>query len=430
MKRLLLALAVGLCGCDTSSKCAQRESDSCLREAPPGVLVAKSSLARQPQPSTANVARLGADNGELATQLFKLAAQEPGNVLLSPYSVSTALAMTYAGARGTTESEMKKALAFKLDPAALHEAFNATDLALSSRGANQAGADGTPFRLNVDNSIWVQQDYDVVPAFLDALAVNYGAAVYQADFEGEPEQARTAINGWVEDKTEQLIPELLQPGVIHPLVRFVLTNTVYFNASWKAKFEQEATRPQAFRKRDGSSVNVDMMHGGFTLPYAENDVWQAVSIPYASEELSLIAVLPREGQLSRVESGFDVSAIAGALEPASVQLGFPKLDYRFQIKLKEALMALGMNVPFSPAADFSGMTSGGVSIDNVIHEAVIRVFEGGTIAAAATAVVVKDESEEYYEHTLTLDRPFLYAIYDRPTGTVLFVGRVQDPTEK
>jgi serpin B len=428
MSRLWLALAIGLSGCAAESKCGD-VAETC---SPDGASLAKSSLARNAQPSAANVGVLTSGNRAFAFDLFhEVIREDPTqNVLLSPYSISTALAMTYAGARGSTESEMKQALHYTLDQAALHEAFNATDLALSARGEGKPGADRTPFRLNVDNSIWVQENHPVVPGFLDTLALNYGAGVHLANFERDPEAARQAINGWVDEKTEQLIPELLKPRAIDSLTRFVLTNTVYFNASWQTKFDPKATRPEVFTKLDGSTTTVDMMHGGFDLKYAQAADWQAVALPYLGGDLALIAILPTAGKFDEVAQTFDREAfdlLWRSLAPGHVVLSFPKLDFRFSIGLKPTLRALGMNAPFMEA-DFSGLTSGDVRIADVVHEAVIRVFEEGTVAAGATAVILAGRgTAPIVDHTVTLDRPFLFAIYDQPTATILFLGRVLAP---
>jgi serpin B len=365
--------------------------------------------------------------------LHKVGADNAGkNLVFSPLSISTALAMTYAGARGATEAEMKQTLHFELEQPALHEAFNAVDLALSSRGEGKAGADGTPFRLNVNNSIWAQQGFTVVPAFLDTLALNYGAGVFLTDFASDAEGSRKAINGWVAQKTEDLIPELLPMGSIGGDTVMVLTNTVYFNASWKVKFEKEQTQQAPFKKLDGSSVQVSMMNAGLqgVASYAKGDRYEAVALPYASEELSFLAILPDPGAYEAVEAAANAqwfAALQTKLAPSGVQLALPKLDTKTATSLRPALMALGMNLPFS-GADFSGLTPSSVEIDNVIHEAVLKLFEGGTIAAAATAVTIREVSIPLFEHTVRFDRPFLYAIVDKPTGHVLFLGRVLDPS--
>jgi len=405
-------------------------------DSPAGIELAKSSLVRATTPGAGNVPTLGANNTEFAFDLYQGIAAEPANagknLVFSPYSVSTALAMTYEGARGTTESEMKTALHFDLAKPALHEALNATDLALTSRGVGKVGADGTPFRLNVNNSIWAQRGANIVPAFLDVLAVNYGAGVFLADFATAPDASRKAINAWVSDKTEQLIPELLQPSNITPDTRFVLTNTVYFNAGWQQKFAKEKTADAPFTKLDGSTVTSKLMSGDIGVSYAEGDDYRAIALPYEDNQLRFVAVLPSEGKLSALEQGLSAAWLASVGDKwttTSATVFLPQLDFELRTGLVPQLKKLGMRAAFE-SADFSGMTSEGIVISDVIHQAVLKVFEGGTIAAAATAVIATRTSKPVAAPTVRFDRPFLFAIVDEPTGAILFLGRVLDPTAK
>jgi serpin B len=397
---------------------------------------AKSSLARATTPSSAKVPALAAGNRQFGFDLFHAVAATPDNadknLLLSPFSVSAALAMTYEGARGTTESEMKQTLHYELDKPQLHEAFNATDLALGARGEGRTGADGSPFRVRVSNSIWAQRDYPVVPAFLDTMAVHYGAGVFLSDFASDPEGSRSAINGWVSEQTEQLIPELLQQGSVVSATRFVLTNTVYFNAGWQDEFDPSQTRDGPFTKRDGSTVQVPTMHATRRVRFVDGQDFVAVALPYEDDALRFVAVLPDAGKLDSVQAALSeswFSALAAAWQDTSVVLGLPKLDYRLHTSLKQTLQTLGMRAAFGPA-DLSGLTSGDVYVDDVIHEAMIRTLEGGTIAAAATAVVIKERGAVIPEQTVELNRPFVFAIVDEPTGALLFLGRVLDPSAK
>ena len=417
----------------TTAGCGTAPGDP-TTQAPQGVDLARSPLARSVAPNTSQVPALGANNAAFAFDLYRgIAAENAGkNLVFSPYSISTALAMTYEGARGTTASEMQSTLHFELDRPALHEAFNATALALASRGAGKGGADGTSFRLNVNNSIWAQHGYPVVPAFLDVLAVNYGAGVFLADFARDAEGSRKAINGWIADKTEQLIPELLAPGTIGADTTFVLTNTVYFNAGWQEKFEKSGTHDAPFSKLDGSKVSSKMMSAGLGIPYAQGDNYRAIALPYEDDQLRFVAILPADGALDMLESklsGAWFATLNTQWKSIGVQVDLPQLDYQQQTALKPQLMSLGMRAAFGDA-DFSGLTSGPVQIDDVIHQAVLKVFEGGTIAAAATAVTIRAVSAFLPQQTIVFDRPFLFAIVDQPTGEVLFLGRVLDPTAK
>jgi serpin B len=411
------------------------DSTAVQAESPRGVTLAKSALARESDPSNDHVGALGSGNRAFAFDLFhQIARGSAGqNLVLSPYSVSTALAMAYAGARTQTATEIQSTLHFDVAQPQLHEAFNAVDLQLVNRGTGEAGADGTPFRLNVSNSLWAQRNYTIEPAFLDTLALNYGAGVFLADFANQPDDARVAINGWVSQQTDKLISELLPAGSINVSTRLVLTNTVYFNASWQTKFQEADTHDAPFSKLDGSQVSVPMMHNALAIPYAAGDGYEAVAIPYAGGALRLIAVLPEPGAYERVEASLNgpwFDALSKQLSAGGLILAFPKLDYAAHTSLKTQLQALGMHGAFEEDADFSGITEDEIFVEDVIHEAVLKVFESGTIAAAATAVTFADASAIFPDHTVTFDHPFFFAIADEPTGELLFLGRVLDPTAK
>jgi serpin B len=398
---------------------------------PGGIDVKRSSLARELNPSASDVAQLGSDDRAFAFALYRqaVALNPDANLVLSPYSASTALTMAYAGARGTTESQLRSALHFTLDQAPLHQAFNATDLALASRGQGASGTDGTPFKLHVDNSLWLRSGFTPLATFLDTLARNYGAPVYVTDFRA-PEAARAAINTWVSDKTEQRVTELLHVGDISPETDAVLTNTVYFNASWATPFVPSATEDARFNKLDGSTVTARMMHASESYPYAEGADFQAVSLPYSSPELGLIAVLPEPGRFAAVEAALSAQWFdALRWSRQDLALGLPKWDDRSHFSLVDALRALGVRAAFEPGeADFSGMTPAQIYIARVIQEAMIEVTEQGTVAAGATAVVFAHKSAKLSQQLpLTFDRPFLYMIFDQPTGSILFIGRVLEP---
>lgn len=414
--------------------CGDSASDQ--GSSPSGIDYARSSLTRATTPSTSNVPALGASNAEFAFDLYGGIAAEPSNagknLVFSPYSVSTALAMTYEGARGTTESEMKTTLHFDLDKPALHEALNATDLALSSRGVGKVGADGTPFRLTIDNSIWAQRGANIVPAFLDVLAVHYGGGVYLPDFETAAEASRKAINDYVADKTDELIPELLAAGDIDADTRFVLTNTVYLNAGWQQKFSKDRTGDAPFSRLDGSVVTSKLMSADLNIPYAKGSNFRAVALPYEDDALRFVAVLPDEGALPALKKELGAGWLASLDKQwttTSVAVSLPQLDYQLRTSLVPQLKALGMRAAFA-GADFSGLTNEGVVITDVIHQAVLKVFEAGTIAAAATAVIAGRTSKPLAVETVRFDRPFLFAIVDQPTGAILFLGRVLDPTAR
>jgi serpin B len=407
----------------------------------PGMAVA-SEKERQVSPdvSDADLNTLVEGNSRFAFELYRLLAKREGNenLFYSPYSISLALAMTYAGARGETEAEMADVFHFMLSQERLHPAFNALDQELAQRGegaegkgdADNEGAKG--FRLNIANAIWGQEDYRFLGTFLDILAQNYGAGLRTLDFAGSPEESRVAINDWVNEQTEGKIEDLIPQGGIGALTRLVLTNAIYFNAAWANPFEEAATREEAFTLLDGREVSVPMMRQSESLGYAAGDGYQAVELPYDGREMSMVIVVPEEGEFEAFEDSLDagqVEGIIGQLSRRQVALKMPRFEFDARFSLKEALTALGMPQAFSDAADFSGVTGKkDLLISDVFHKAFVSVDEAGTEAAAATAVVMKLTSAAPDSVEVNVDRPFLFLIRDIETGAILFVGRVVDPS--
>jgi serpin B len=257
--------------------------------------------------------------------------------------------------------------------------------------------------------------------------------VFLTDFSTDPEGSRRAINAAVSRDTEMSIPELLPSGEISPRTRFVLTDTVYLNATWQTTFNVASTRAEPFTKLDGSSASVSMMHAALHCSYAAGDGYQAIALPYARSELAFVAVLPDEGNYEALEASLDPSwfdNLNASLLDDAVNVALPKLDFSQHVSMKSALRALGMTTPFTyGSADFSGMTRTAVAIEDVFHEATIQLAEQGTIATAATGVVFNTKSGvPSAQHDVSFDRPFLFAISDRSTGALLFIGRVLDPS--
>jgi serpin B len=405
---------------------------------PSGVVVAASELAREENPtlSTGNAETFGMDNRAFAFALYHELAKQPGNLFVSPYSISSALAMTYAAAKGVTATEMAEALHFTLPQSELHAAFNATNLSLAKRKdqlvpSSGAGATiGNGFELRVVNQAWGQKDYKFLDSYLDLLAVNYGAGMYLLDFT-KTEASRETINDWVADHTEQRIKDLLPKDSIHADTALVLTNAIYFKANWLDKFDAAATKPGTFTAESGAR-NVDMMHAEADVQYAMVDGYQAVALPYISPDVGMLVVLPPEGRFADTAGKLDatlVDSLRSNLGSALVTLSLPKWTFESEHTLKAALQVLGMNAAFdSRAADLSGMDGmpGHIYIDDVYHKAFIAVDEEGTEAAAATAVVFHAASLPPH-YTLAFDRPFMFVVYDRPTGQLLFLGHLADP---
>lgn len=387
--------------------------------------------------SASELASLVSGNTEFALDLYRaLAEGNKENLFFSPYSISLALAMTYAGARGETAAQMAQALHFALPQERLHPAFWALSWALAEEGEEAPSPEGRPFKLRVANALWGQEGHPFLPEFLELLVQNYGAGLERVDFAVDPEKARLTINAWVEEKTEGKIRELLEPGDVHRLTRLVLTNAIYFNAAWHYPFDERLTSPAPFHLLDGSQVLVPMMHRTELFAYAEGVDYQAVELPYRGRDglpssFSMVIVLPKPGQFPAFEGALTLEklcSILGELAPKTVALALPKFRFRTKFRLREALSALGMPLAFSPQADFSGMDGArDLFIDNVIHEAFVAVDEAGTEAAAATAVVMRLTAAPFGPVEMKVDRPFLFLIRERETGAILFLGRVMNP---
>ncbi|HWA71852.1 MAG TPA: serpin family protein [Polyangiaceae bacterium] len=398
---------------------------------PKGATLVKSNLSREtdPQVSETDSATLADGNRAFAFDLYRTLSQPGKNLFFSPFSVSAALAMTYAGARGNTEAEMRSTLHFDLGQNLVHPAFNATLQSLDRRGAELApDSTGTGFELRIVNQAWGENGYPFLPTYLDVLATNYGAGLFTVNF-SDSEATRTLINDWVKDQTEQRIKDLLPSGALSGDTRLVLTNAIYFKANWLQQFKPADTQDAVFHAASAERT-VPMMHKTLDANYVEGDGFQAVALPYLSPTVQMLLILPSEGNFDSFVGGLDdatFSSIREGLNEATVTLSLPKFQFESKNKLKGALSSLGMPSAFGNA-DFSGI-AGGIEelyIDEVYHKAFVGVDEQGTEAAAATAVVVTRESAKPLA-TLTLDRPFVFAIYDQPTGEVLFLGSLADP---
>jgi serpin B len=417
---LVPLIFVALSGCSDDAKDHEIASSSLSRDTNPEV--APGDLAAQVRANTA-----------FAFDLYHDLTAESDNIFFSPHSISIALAMTWAGARGQTEQDMAQALHFELPQERLHPAFNALDLALASRGQGAQGSDGKEFRLHVVNSTWAQRDFTFLESFLDVLAVSYGAVMRLVDFVSDAEGARRTINAWVEEQTEDRIQDLIPSGVLNSYTRLVLVNAVYFNAAWAEQFRPESTRTEAFHLLDGGTVSVPMMNQQESFPYAEGPGFQAVELPYDGQELSMLVLVPDTGNFTTFEARLDADRLAeivSSLASRRVELGLPRWELKgLTFSLTQALTHLGMGVAFSGNADFSGMNGArDLFIQNVLHQAFVKVDESGTEAAAATAVIMPTSAEPGAPVRLRVDRPFIYLIRDRATGAVLFLGRFMNPS--
>ena len=293
------------------------------------------------------------------------------------------------------------------------------------------GEGNEDFSLDIVNALWGQRDYEFLPEYLDQLAENYDVGMRLVDFANETEAARNAINDWVSEQTRGKIEELIQKNVLGSSTRLVLTNAMYFNALWYYPFDENNTADAAFHLPDGSSVDVPMMHQSESFNYAEGDGYKVVDLLYEGGEMSMVIILPDSGNFEQFEASLDADMLTGIISDmrmAHVTLSLPKFEYESGFSVNDALKAMGMTVPFSFGADFSAMTGNyDLFIGDVVHKAFVSANEAGTEAAAASAVemVLKAVPGENVE--FNADSPFIFAIRDVQTNSVLFIGRVMNP---
>jgi serpin B len=441
-RRLLQGGAVGriLCACVLVlllAACGSEEPNAERRGAgEPDVSLVKAEIGRVQSPDVTDeqVADLVSGNNDFAVEMYGAVGgggDDEGNLIFSPYSVSLAFSLAYAGARGETETQMAETLNF-LPQGTQHPAFNAIEGRMSGLGEKDGGSPSLPFRLNVANSAWGQEGFRFERTYLETLAAQYGSGMRPVNF-GQPDKATEKINAWVEDETEDRTKDLISPGALDPSMRLVLANAVYFKAAWASSFVEERTRDGAFALPDGGEVTVPLMRQTSYLPYAEGDGYQAVRLPYKGDAAEMLVVLPEEGRFEEIEDRLDagfLDEVGAKINPdAYVRLTMPRFDYETRLDLLPLLRSMGMTTPFDGGkADFSGITrEAPLFIGDAVHKANITVDEKGTEAAAATALGFPVSGPPPLKE-MTADRPFLFAITERETGTILFLGRVTDPS--
>jgi serpin B len=409
-----LLVGVAACGSDTDT-----DSDAIALPLRFGTVTERSiDGGADGRNTTAAVAGMN----EFAIDLYRqVAADQPGNTIVGPYSATFALSMIYAGARGQTATEIAQVLhADGVDPASWHEGINAYDLTLDARTT------GSPTEWNSANRVWTRPGLPLRAEYLDVLTGAYGSPLAEVDFGGEPEAARSLINSWIEGETNELIPELFPSDSFDSTTQMVLVNAVAMDAPWEFPFDPAQTRPAPFTLADGTAVEVPMMHYDEYLPALWTEDLKAVELPYGGGALSMVVIVPAD--LAAFEAELTTESLAAVIDQIAdggIHLSMPKWTARTHVTLNDTLVALGMPTAFGGAADFSGMVDGGgLALAQVEHEAVIEVDEAGTRAAAATGGVMVDS----HGPTILVDRPFLYVIRDRGADTILFIGRVADPT--
>ena len=380
-----------------------------------------------------DVEDLATDNTRFALKLYRELNDGSGNLFFSPYSISTAMAMTWGGARGETASQMAGALEFTLKPdkeggplgrERLHAAFG--ELQRSLRAAGGKGG----VEMSIANALWPQNKYPFLKSYLDQIKEEYGSAGRPLDY-GSPEEARGVINRWVEGETRQKIKNLLPEGSIDSMTRMVLTNAIYFKGNWVTQFKVKSTRELPFRLAAGKSAKTPMMFQKGNFGFFQDEEVQVLEMPYKGEKVSMVALLPRKvdglAALEKNLSAGKLSGWLGKLRRVKVDTLFPKFKMTSRFDLSGKLQNLGMKKAFRDA-DFSGMDgTRNLYLSAVFHKAFVEVNEEGTEAAAATGAVVRLRSIRRGP-SFRADHPFLFLIRDKATGSILFLGRYAKPT--
>jgi serpin B len=367
-------------------------------------------------------------NNRFAFDLYsQLDKSESENIFYSPYSISAALAMTYEGAKGQTASEMKSVFHFPesnlLRPnfAAIYNEINKKD---------------KPYKLSTGNALWIQKDYKLLEEYLLTVEKYYGGKAANLDFAGEPEKSRQTINTFIEQQTANRIKDLIPQGILDAATKLVLTNAIYFKGTWVWEFDKANTQEQDFKITPTNIVKTPMMHMDIEkakFNYADVGKLQILELPYKGDEVSMLVLLPT-GNLDAIESNFTIEKLnewKGKMKEEKLDaISLPKFEFDTKYFMKETLSAMGMPTAFGDAADFSGINgTRNLFIDQVIHQAFVKVDEKGTEAAGATAVIMKEVAAPLQRKVFNADRPFVFVIQEKDTGNILFLGRVADPTK-
>ncbi len=421
---MLLMVAVGGMACDKKPKSA----DPPVTPASPEPPMPKPPVT----PSAAGVAPLAAASNQLGFDLWSRVRSAPGNLALSPASISTALAMTWGGAKGETSAEMKRVLRLDVDPDAAMAGWGKLTAALQDRAR--------ALELRIANRLFAEQSSKLEAAYLDKTRAAYGAALEPLDFAKAPEPARAHINRWVADRTEQRIKDLLPPRSIDPDTRLVLINAIYFLADWRDPFQKHSTTEQPFTIAPGKTTPAKLMRRRGSYRLAKAGGASVLELPYAGGDAAMLVVLPDQALgLAAVEQALDAAKLTAwtqALADEQVDVWLPRflIDPAEAMELSKPLQALGMTQAFDRVrADFTAIANPPSPADRlylgaVFHKAFVKVDEQGTEAAAATAVVMpRVASMPPPAIEFKADHPFLFFIVDRASGLVLFMGRVADP---
>lgn len=393
--------------------------------------MAESSAARDTSQTLGNgsvAVAQGIDAFALATLRDQVSRAPDDDLVFSPYSIEATMAMVMAGARGKTADEIASALSFPLPYPALGRAFDAIDLSLSARATDAAQG----FVVRPSDALWGQRDFVWQQPFLDTLAADFGAGVHLADFETAPDVARRSINAWVATSTDGLLPSLLPEGSVDSSTRFVLVDALALHARWESAFQDAG--PGTFTLADGTTTSMPMMHrhGTSGATYTDASDYDAVTLAFddpssqSGASASMTIIVPKPGAWDGFEAKLDFRTMRASGD-YELDLTMPAFSIDgATFSLKDTLEALGVHLAFGPNADFSGISSNPLQLEDVLHQARIDVDEQGVTAAAGTAAIGGVVSKPP-PATFVVDRPFYLAVTDDVTGVLLFAGRFVHP---
>ncbi|MFI5204579.1 MAG: serpin family protein [Flavobacteriales bacterium] len=364
---------------------------------------------------------------------FELFAQldKTKNLFFSPYSISSALAMTYAGARSETANQMSAVMHFEGESNRFHSNFSNLSKEINSRN-------GSDVEISIANRLFGDKRKKFITEFQNVTSNLYSAPIEQVDFVKQLEKSRVRINNWVEEKTKDKIKELIKPQVLPDSTKLVLVNAIYFYGDWASQFEKDNTQKGKFFTTVSNEDECDLMYQQSSFMYMENDDFKAIQMPYKGNQLSMEIYLPNKTdgleEFTKTLSAANYRLWSESFEYSEVKLTLPKFKMTSDFSLGEMLQDMGMKLAFSNDADFSGMTGKPeLKISKVIHKAFVDVSEKGTEAAAATAVIMtmvdSVAPEPAVPKVFTADHPFFFIIRDNGTGSILFMGQLIDPVE-
>lgn len=374
------------------------------------------------------VINIADSNNLFAFKLYdKVKKEKKENLFFSPFSISTALAMTYAGARNETEKQMCHTLHFSLDQTRFNQEYKTYLEKLESDT-------GKDLKIENANAIWVAKSFPLLNTFSEIAYQDYHAVSQNIDF-SNPEQIRNQMNSWVERKTNDKIKDLIQPGILTPHTRVVLVNAIYFKGKWNIPFSKDSTRSDNFYRNNSGRIKTDFMHNIAHYRYYDDTLLQAVELPYAGGKTSMMIFLPKSRNgINAMENRLNYyyySKIVSSLYSQRVQVALPKFKTTVLFELSKVLSNMGMPVAFSGNTDFSGISDEYIYINSIIHKAFIDVNEEGTEAAAATAIVMKmTVMRPMPIRSFNANHPFIFIIRDNETGSILFMGKIMDPTKE